>query len=784
MALLAACLGWLAGLGLALALVPPSAASATAPLVWLPPAAGALLAALCARGRGVRLSALALATLLLGWARGLGALPVLAEDPLLPYQGAVRLRGVVAAPAVPGDTFLTLRLDATAIWHDGGWVPASGGVLLRLPRTAPYDYGDALEVEGQLRPAPDPPASGYGAALRRQGVRAAMDYPQVERLAEAGAGGPLVALYAARQALARALGEVLPEPHAALLVGLLLGGSATMPSDFREALRALGLSHLTAVSGFNVTLVAAGLSVVAVRVAGRRWAWPLAAAGVIGYTLLVGAPPSAVRAAAMALIALGAEAAGRPRDGLAALLLAAAGLTAADPWLLADLGFQLSALATAGLLLFAAGLQARLAFLPAWAAEGLAVTLAAQALVLPLQLAVFHAVSPLAPLANILVVPLVPPLMALGLALAGTALVAPPLAAPLALATCAWLELGVRVVRGLAALPGVRVEVGALPPALGALYLLALAALALGGAPELRDARAAVSRWLAAPLARGALAAGALALVLGALAFSGRPDGFLRVAVLDVGQGDATLIRTPNGRVILVDGGPSPAALLAHLASRLGLAERTIDLVVLTHPHEDHVAGLVAVVERYRVGQVVEGAVAYQGPGAERWRAILAQRQVPAHTGASGEQWQLDHDVWLDLWAVPAVPGSRADALEPAGALVVRLRHGQARLLLPGDLVAEQGHRLLAQGADLRADVLLVPHHGSRSGLDAPLLTAIGPRAAVISAGARNRFGHPAPQTLALLQAQGVPVWRTDQQGTIELASDGAQWAIQAAGGR
>ncbi|MBX5491624.1 MAG: ComEC/Rec2 family competence protein [Chloroflexi bacterium] len=784
MALLGACLGWLAGLGLALALVSPIAAHTVLLGPWLLAGAGALLAAVVARAPAARLVALVAAAAVLGWARGLAALPALADDPLQPYHGPVRLRGVVAAPALPGESWTTVRLDATAVWRDGDWLPARGGVLLRLPRTAPYDYGDRLQVEGDLRPAPAPPASGYGEALRRQGVRAALDYPAVEPLAGQSAPAPLAALYAARQALGRALGAALPEPHAALLVGLLLGGNAAMPADFRQAMQALGLSHLTAVSGFNVTLVAAALTVVAVRLAGRRWAWPLAAAGVVGYTLLVGAPPSAVRAAAMALIALGAEAAGRPRDGLAALLLAAAGLTALDPWLLADLGFQLSALATAGLLLLGPGLQARLRRLPPWAAEGLAATLAAQALVLPLQLATFHTVSPLAPLANVLVVPLVPPLMALGLLLAVGGVVAPSLAAALAVVPWACLELVVRLVRGLAALPGAQLEVGALPPALGLLYLAGLTVLAVGSAPELVGARAALTRWLAAPVARLALAAGAAALALGALAFSARPDGNLRVAVLDVGQGDAALIRTPGGRVVLVDGGPSPATLLAHLGNRLGLAERTIDLVVLTHPHEDHVAGLVEVIERYAVRQVVEGAVDYVSTGAERWRSVLARKQVPAHVGGSRERWQLDDDVWLDLWAVPAEPGSRADQLEPAGALVARLRYGATSLLLPGDLVAEQGHRLLAQGADLRADLVLAPHHGSRSGLDPALLAAIAPRGAVISNGARNRFGHPAPQTLALLQAHGVAVWRTDQHGTIELTSDGSQWTVQAAGAR
>jgi competence protein ComEC len=350
-----------------------------------------------------------------------------------------------------------------------------------------------------------------------------------------------------------------------------------------------------------VTLVAAALAALAGGLLGRRAGWPLAAGGILFYTLLVGAPPSAARAAVMAAIALTAEALGRPRDGLAALLLAAALLAGWDPLLLADLGFQLSVLATAGLILLQPLLQARLTRLPAWAAEGLSVTLAAQAFVLPIQLTTFHALSPLAPLANLLVVPLLPPLMALGLLVALLGLVAPGLAAVVGLLPWAYLELLVRAVRALAALPFARVDVGALAPAVGALYVGTLLAVVLRAAPEaaslrgqLRLALAApfLHTALAAPLLRAALLAVAIVAALSLLAFAGQPDARLRVAVLDIGQGDATLVRTPNGRLLLVDGGPSPAALMAHLGSRLGLAERHVHVVALTHPHEDHVAGL------------------------------------------------------------------------------------------------------------------------------------------------------------------------------------------------
>jgi competence protein ComEC len=836
MAVLVACGAWLAGLGLALWLVAPSQAAEATPLGWAVLGLLLLAAVGLAQAWPLRLVALAAALLVLGWARGLAVVPALADDPLAPYYGKVALRGTVAAPAEPTDDTVRLRLAVTAVeraragqpasgaakrgaedpasgvsragdgepasganpWNggeapdevgqEGGWEPADGLVLLRLPRTAPYDYGDALQVRGTLRP---PPArdSGYGAALWRQGVRGTMDFPQVQALEAAGRPQPQAALHALRRRLESGIAAALPEPHAGLLVGVLLGGSATLPSDFRQDMRTVGLTHVVAVSGFNVTIVAAVLAALTGRLVGRRAGWPLAAAGVLAYTILVGGPPSATRAALMALLALGAESAGRPRDGLAALALAAALLAGWDPLLLGDLGFQLSVLATAGLIVLAAPLQAGLRRLPAWAAEGLAATLAAQAFVLPLQLATFHYLSLVSPLANLLVVPLLPPLMALGLVVALVGAVAPGVAPLVSLPVWAYLELMVRAVQALAALPGARMEVGGLPPLVGAGYGLALVALALAAAPEAASTRAWLGGVLAARPARAALVgvAALLALTLGALgtlafAGAGRPDARLQVAVLDVGQGDATLVRTPSGRLLLVDGGPSPASLMAHLGSRLGLAERHLNLVALTHPHEDHVAGLMEAATRYSVGQVIEGAADYPSAATDRWHALLRERAVPAVVGASGQQWQLDDEVALDVWAVPPLAGSRADRLEPAGALVLRLRYGATSLLLPGDLVAEQGHRIVAAGGDLRATALLVPHHGSATGLDGDLLGAIRPTLAVVSNGERNRFGHPAPRTLALLAAHDVPVWRTDRDGTIELTSDGAAWTVQPTG--
>jgi competence protein ComEC len=253
MALLVGGLAWLGGVGLVLLLVGAGPTPAGQPLALALLALPLAGAAVLARATPLRLAALAGVLLILGAARGLGALGALDDDPLRPYFGAVALRGVVAEPATPAETSLSLRLRVAAVERDGAWAPASGIVLVRLPRTAPYDYGDGLELRGTLTAPPDSPGSGYAAALRRQGVRGALDYPTASAWLGGERSPPLAALHALRRRLETAIQAALPEPHAALLVGVLLGGSATMPADFRQDLRTVGLTHVVAVSGHTVT---------------------------------------------------------------------------------------------------------------------------------------------------------------------------------------------------------------------------------------------------------------------------------------------------------------------------------------------------------------------------------------------------------------------------------------------------------------------------------------------------------------------------------------------------
>lgn len=250
------------------------------------------------------------------------------------------------------------------------------------------------------------------------------------------------------------------------------------------------------------------------------------------------------------------------------------------------------------------------------------------------------------------------------------------------------------------------------------------------------------------------------------------PDGRLHVWFLDVGQGDATLIRTPDGRHILVDGGPSPSALLDQLGEVLPFWARSLDLVVLTHPDADHVSGLIPLFDRYRVVTVVD-TVSQGERGGETWLAAASASKASQYAAARGMRMTAGPMLLTVLG--PENSAALADAGNN-GSIVLRLDYGQSSALLTGDAERDAEQAMLAAGVPLRADVLKVGHHGSDASTSSEFLAAVQPRLAVISVGAQNRFGHPSPELLARL-AQ-VEVLRTDERGRIELVSDGNGWRV------
>jgi competence protein ComEC len=264
------------------------------------------------------------------------------------------------------------------------------------------------------------------------------------------------------------------------------------------------------------------------------------------------------------------------------------------------------------------------------------------------------------------------------------------------------------------------------------------------------------------------------------LALYGLPDGRLHVYFLDVGQGDAILILAPDGRQILVDGGPSPTALLNELGAVLPFWDRSLDLVVLTHPDSDHITGLIPLLDRYRVGRVLDTRQTDAAPLAAAWRERLARGDIERTIAQRGARIPVGQAVLTVLNPGPTpLTGTASD--DNNNAIVLRVDYGQTSLLLTGDAETEAEAEMLKAGLPLKADLLKAGHHGSKGSTSAPFLAAVAPRVAVIQVGAENSFGHPHPDVLKRLAAAGIEVFRTDQHGRIEAVSDGRQFQTKTA---
>lgn len=649
------------------------------------------------------------------------------------------------------------------------------------------DYGDRVQIRGRVRRpsrARNPGAFDYRRYLAGEDihavltVRSAADILAVERLA--GARLMEAVVLPLRRYIRAAISSNLTGASAGLLLGVILGEKRQLPAEVREQFRRAGLAHALVVSGMHVGIVAIFV-LNALRLCGLAPA--LSQVGTMAvlllYALVTQGNPPVVRAVMVACIVLGGRLLEREGDIYNSLGVAALCILALWPASLLGLSFQLSFAATFAIV----GLHAPLLrlFPSRWRAGAdwrsqylvlpFCVSLAAQMGTGPLIALYFQQWSPIGLLANLVVAPLLAAALGLGL---------------LALIFYSWLPLVTTVfnaanylvltalvsfVKFCAEAPGATLHVFR-PDATFLVFIVLLYPL--------------IARVHDSVVARKAL----LFLLLIWLNISVWSHVFrsrnLEVTFLDVGQGDAAFLRFPNGKTMVVDGGyrspeyDSGARVLLPFLRHHNI--RQIDIAVASHPHSDHIGGLVALLEEVEVGHYIDSGQQYDSWTARRLRELTAAKGTRYWRVAAGDSLLgLGGVGGLVLHPTPVFVDSSGASPHGLnnGSVVFKLSHKETSILFTGDIEKETNAALLAWGPRLRADVLKVAHHGSRTSSQKDFVEAIGAEWAIVSVGEFNKFGHPAAEVLARFAKQQVEVLRTDRYGAVLLSSDGRNLEVE-----
>ncbi len=740
-------------------------------LAWFGLALLALLAAIIVKRARLQLSLLILLLpvfLLLGAARYQLSQPEIRPG-FISYYNEVPRRVYVTGTLVEApdirDTYMNLRISVDTIDTGEGDHPAHGLLLVRLNNEYDLHYGDRVRVRGFIKAPPENEEFSYRDYLAIQGIHSILSTNNITLIPFGGQKDPLTAfMYQMKASLLKRVYALFPEPEASLLAGILLGQDNNIPAELQQAFKNTGTAHIIAISGFNIAIIAAIFVTLFSRFFGRRNGAILAILGISFYTLLVGAGPSVVRAAIMGTLSIIAAQFGRRNTALNTLAFVSVVMAIINPFVLWDVGFQLSFMATLGLVLYAQPMQdATAAFIarrfPSAPVEKIVgplsdfflLTLAAQVTTLPITAYHFQRISLVSLVANPFILPAQPPLMVLG----GLAIVLSRLYFQLgqAVAWAAWpfAAYTIRMVEFFNGVPGAVLPLDDFSLLFVILFYVVLFGLTLTGS-RLTKYRAALSPAVS-------LSVLAVLTVLTWRSVLNVPDGRLHVTFLDVGSSDAMLLTTPSGEHILINGGFSPSQLSDQLGRRLPPFDRKLDYLVIASTQENEVAALPRTLERFHPMNALWAGNHQASFSSEKLDEWLTGHAIPIREAQTGDELDLGDGAKLRVLSV-----------SPSGAILAVEWHN-FHVILPVGVNFDMFNELKNGKGLAPVTAVLLAQSGYAAANPPEWLATLKPQAVILSVAAGDPDGLPSPELLIALKDANLI--RTDAYGWIDLASDG-----------
>jgi len=652
-------------------------------------------------------------------------------------------------------------------------------VLLKSP-ACNLKYGDKILIEGVLSEFVDnanPGLSSYAEYLENKGIRARLYASRSPEVISGGHGNILKRIsFALRGRLKDIPSKILPKPYSELISSIIFGSKASPPpEDMKETYRRAGTIHLLVASGLHLSILI-GCVMGIFRFLNLPQKGGAIAATVFGliYAVMAGLGASIVRAFIMSELTLLALVLEREKDALNSLSIAALILLIVNPGSLFEIGFQLSFAATAGLLFVAPVFEeAMKGKIPRYLLVPISISLAPFLLTMPIIAYHFSQVSLVAVLTNALIISWVGYAVILGFACVILGAIFLPLAFIFSGALFFMLKALNFVVYGLGGLPFACIYIK--PPTLVLIfgYYMVLAGIIYIMKNRMTfkfNKNKLVIIFLIF-----------LSIVVWHSATSGMgglTGKILEITVIDVGQGDSILIETPSGKKVLVDGGEEYAGkkIVVPFLRRKGI--NSLNMVILTHPHGDHVAGLPEVLKSFKVDSVFDAGIPHTSSYYENFLKLIEENKIKYKAARLGDILDFQDGVKASIYAPsePLLEGTNSDLNN--NSIVMRLTYGKFSILLTGDMESEGEERLIEKGAYLKSSILKPGHHGSNTSSSTDFLAKVQPEVAVISVGADNKFGHPGRKTLERLKEYNIQVLRTDKDGAIVIRTNGEKYII------